>query len=125
MTISSGNVVWVVIVLAFLGLHTILFSHRLDVALKRIDKLEVLLLNTIATEELRAKGMALSWLARLKGGLDIELSQTEGKEVIVRARRATREIKGKKRKNISVPRLWKKIQRLERRYCGWQFKVVL
>lgn len=109
-TILPTNGVWTVIVVGYLAVHTVLFTHvneRLNKTLRRMDKLELLLTNTIASKDLRVKEIRMSWSRNLENVLDANRDQTEGKEFL----RIRREAK----RSYRVARLLREIKRLEQR----------
>lgn len=92
MAASSGNVICVVLAIAFLVIHTFLFtnlSDRLQLSLQRIDDLERLLQNA-TLQKFTRKTTSKSFLEVLERLLDPELDRDEGH---VKSRRLLRKIR--------------------------------
>lgn len=85
---ANGNVLGAVVLVGYLAVNTLLFLHvseRLDKALRRVDKLELYIANTIVTQDITGKERKLNWLRGVKEGL--YMAQT-GKKDILRTRRS-------------------------------------
>ena len=97
MATSAGNIVCVVVAIAFLAFHTFLFtnlSDQLQTSLKRIDDLERLLKNE-TTRRFTKTTITSNCVDQLKMRLDSELANADN--------------------NVKVLRVLRKIQHLEKR----------
>lgn len=111
--VSPANVFGIAMVVAYLAVSTLLFTHvsdRLDKALRRVDKLELFITNTIASQDTRIKERTLNWLESVKHEIGMELRGT-GEKQILRTRRDDKEAGS----NDKVSKLLKRIKRMAAR----------